>query len=133
MSSKFSKKEAYLSPLPAILSERLVRTLLLGPSSHKAVALISGATTRIGDPSGKTLERPELDADTLEKNILGISNVIRRILGGTQNMYLNANSNPEDPSLVILNNYDSWAMISYICFRTRALMFKLGVVISGVI
>ncbi|KAI9127275.1 hypothetical protein K1719_001834 [Acacia pycnantha] len=48
--------------------------------SHKAVALIGGATTRIGDPSGKTLERPELDADTLEKNILGISNVIRRIL-----------------------------------------------------
>ncbi|KAK7300817.1 hypothetical protein RJT34_11668 [Clitoria ternatea] len=40
---------------------------------HRAVALIGGATTRVGDPSGKSLERPELDADNLEKNILGIS------------------------------------------------------------
>ncbi|KAJ6674822.1 TYROSYL-TRNA SYNTHETASE [Salix viminalis] len=47
---------------------------------HKAVALIGGATARIGDPSGKSLERPELDADTLEKNTQGITKVITRIL-----------------------------------------------------
>nr|KYP72967.1 Tyrosyl-tRNA synthetase [Cajanus cajan] len=52
---------------------------------HRAVALIGGATARVGDPSGKSLERPELDADSLEKNTLGISNTIERILGGAQN------------------------------------------------
>ncbi|KAH0905273.1 hypothetical protein HID58_044776 [Brassica napus] len=42
---------------------------------HQAVGLI-------GDPSGKSLERPELDALTLEKNIAGIKNILVKILGG---------------------------------------------------
>ncbi|MCI94405.1 putative tyrosine-tRNA ligase mitochondrial-like, partial [Trifolium medium] len=37
-------------------------------SGHKVVALIGGATARVGDPSGKSLERPELDVETLERN-----------------------------------------------------------------
>ncbi|XP_008801775.2 tyrosine--tRNA ligase, chloroplastic/mitochondrial-like [Phoenix dactylifera] len=49
---------------------------------HKAVAVIGGATGRIGDPSGKSLERPELDIETLEKNSAGIKNLISKILGG---------------------------------------------------
>lgn len=84
------------------------------------LTLIDGATARIGDPSRKTLERPELDTDTLGKNIVGISNVIRRILGGTQYMYLNANSYPDDSSLVILNNYDWWEEFSLLDFLKRA-------------
>ncbi|XP_010927782.1 tyrosine--tRNA ligase, chloroplastic/mitochondrial [Elaeis guineensis] len=48
---------------------------------HKAVAMIGGATGRIGDPSGKSLERPELDVETLEKNSAGIKNLISKILG----------------------------------------------------
>lgn len=48
---------------------------------HKAVALVGGATGRVGDPSGKSLERPELDALTLEKNAAGIAYTVRRILG----------------------------------------------------
>lgn len=48
---------------------------------HKVVAVIGGATGRIGDPSGKSLERPELDVETLEKNSVGIKNLISQILG----------------------------------------------------
>nr|XP_027120686.1 tyrosine--tRNA ligase, chloroplastic/mitochondrial-like [Coffea arabica] len=44
---------------------------------HRAVALIGGATGRIGDPSGKSSERPELDLETLQKNISGIFTTIR--------------------------------------------------------
>ncbi|XP_008783116.2 tyrosine--tRNA ligase, chloroplastic/mitochondrial-like [Phoenix dactylifera] len=47
---------------------------------HKAVAVIGGATGCIGDPSGKSLERPELDVETLEKNSAGIKNIISKIL-----------------------------------------------------
>ncbi|CBI22389.3 unnamed protein product, partial [Vitis vinifera] len=47
---------------------------------HKAVALIGGATARIGDPSGKSLERPELNLEALEKNTIGITNTITSIL-----------------------------------------------------
>lgn len=43
--------------------------------------MIGGATGRIGDPSGKSLERPEMDVETLEKNSAGIKNVISEILG----------------------------------------------------
>lgn len=75
---------------------------------HNAVALIGGATARVGDPSGKSLERPELDLDALEKNTVGISNTIRRIL--------NANVNLNDSSLVVLNNYDWWKEFSLLEF-----------------
>ncbi|KAJ4826481.1 hypothetical protein Tsubulata_033497 [Turnera subulata] len=68
---------------------------------HKAVALIGGATARIGDPSGKSLERPELDAHTLEKNTQGITSTISTILD--MNNTLNADAN-----FVVLNNYDWW-------------------------
>ncbi|XP_058179847.1 tyrosine--tRNA ligase, chloroplastic/mitochondrial [Rhododendron vialii] len=66
---------------------------------HKAVALVGGATGRVGDPSGKSLERPELDALTLEKNAAGIAYTVRRILG--QNA-------TEEGSFVVLDNYDWW-------------------------
>lgn len=48
---------------------------------HKTVALIGGATGRIGDPSGKSIERPELDVQTVERNSVGIENTILGILG----------------------------------------------------
>ncbi|KAI4357567.1 hypothetical protein L6164_001506 [Bauhinia variegata] len=89
---------------------------------HIAVALIGGATARIGDPSGKSLERPELDLDLLEKNTLGITNTISRILGGSQTKHLdnlNVNFDLGDSSLTILNNYDWWKEFSLLDFLKR--------------
>ncbi|XP_048234542.1 tyrosine--tRNA ligase, chloroplastic/mitochondrial isoform X2 [Ricinus communis] len=74
---------------------------------HKAFALIGGATGRIGDPSGKSSERPELDLDSLEKNILGISNTLTRIFNADVNL-----SNP----IVVLNNYDWWKDVKLLDF-----------------
>ena len=39
---------------------------------HTPVALLGGATGKIGDPSGKSHERPLLTEEVLQKNILGI-------------------------------------------------------------
>ncbi|KAM6555363.1 hypothetical protein CsatB_002382 [Cannabis sativa] len=61
---------------------------------HQAVALIGGATARVGDPSGKSLERPELDPETLLINTKGITQTITRILGSN--------------GVLVLNNYDWW-------------------------
>lgn len=50
--------------------------------------MIGGATGRVGDPSGKSLERPELDIGTVEKNSASIRELISKILGrngGKQN------------------------------------------------
>lgn len=70
---------------------------------HKAVALIGGATATIGDPSGKSLERPEIDPDALQRNTTGIANTMTRILGSSG-------------SLVILNNYDWWKEVRLLDF-----------------
>ncbi|CAB4267821.1 unnamed protein product [Prunus armeniaca] len=67
---------------------------------HRPIALIGGATARIGDPSGKSLERPELDLDTLSLNTSGVSNNITRILGG----------------ISILNNYEWWKEVRLLEF-----------------
>ncbi|KAL1827583.1 hypothetical protein ACET3Z_005995 [Daucus carota] len=68
---------------------------------HVPVALIGGATGRVGDPSGKTLERPELDVKTLENNVSCISDIVRKILGD---------------DAVILNNYDWWKDVTFLDF-----------------
>ena len=63
--------------------------------------MIGGATGRVGDPSGKTLERPELDVKTLENNVSCISDIVRKILGD---------------DAVILNNYDWWKDVTFLDF-----------------
>ena len=47
---------------------------------HKPIALLGGATGRVGDPSGKSAERPVLSDTTLAGNIAGIGGVLRGIL-----------------------------------------------------
>jgi tyrosyl-tRNA synthetase len=89
-------------------------------SGHNVVALIGGATARVGDPSGKSLERPELDVETLERNTAGIENTIRTILGRAQNPNLEEfNVNGNDSSVVVLNNYDWWKEFSLLDFLKR--------------
>ncbi|PIA54650.1 hypothetical protein AQUCO_00900900v1, partial [Aquilegia coerulea] len=91
---------------------------------HNAVALIGGATARVGDPSGKSIERPELDVETLEKNTVGIVDAVSKILSRwnknsnseisfENNSNLNSAENGAlnvglDDSFVIMNNYDWW-------------------------
>ena len=47
---------------------------------HQAVALLGGATGRVGDPSGKSAERPTLSEEEVEANVAGISAIIDGIL-----------------------------------------------------
>ncbi|XP_027332705.1 tyrosine--tRNA ligase, chloroplastic/mitochondrial [Abrus precatorius] len=82
---------------------------------HRTIALIGGATARVGDPSGKSLERPELDADSLEKNTLGICKTIATILGRAQN----PNLGELNCNVVILNNYDWWKEFTLLDFLKR--------------
>ncbi|KAL6323645.1 hypothetical protein AAG906_002112 [Vitis piasezkii] len=79
---------------------------------HKAVALIGGATARIGDPSGKSLERPELNLEALEKNTIGITNTITSILN-------RSTTNGGDDSFVVLNNYDWWKEFTLLDFLKK--------------
>ena len=44
---------------------------------HKPILLLGGATAKIGDPSGKTLERKLLDPQEIKTNLLCIKNNVR--------------------------------------------------------
>ncbi|XP_071705450.1 tyrosine--tRNA ligase, chloroplastic/mitochondrial [Rutidosis leptorrhynchoides] len=77
---------------------------------HSAVALVGGATGRVGDPSGKSLERPELDVQTLERNISGISNTIVKILDRR------GDNNDGEVRVRVLNNYDWWKDVKLLDF-----------------
>lgn len=47
---------------------------------HRPVALLGGATGRVGDPSGRSAERPVLDDEVIERNVAGIERTLRTLL-----------------------------------------------------
>lgn len=53
----------------------------LAASGHRVIALVGGATSRIGDPSFRTSSRQMLDNETVDRNLAGISANIRQVLG----------------------------------------------------
>jgi len=78
---------------------------------HTPVALLGGATGKIGDPSGKSQERPLLTKETLSKNVKGIRSQLERCL----------------KSPLILNNDDWLGSFSFIDFlRDVGKHFRIG-------
>lgn len=82
---------------------------------HTPVVILGGATGRIGDPSGKSVERPLLDEKALEHNVKRLSLFFQRIL----------------PTSKVLNNYDwlgKMTLIDYL--RDVAKLFRMGPMLS---
>jgi len=50
-------------------------------SGHRVIALVGGATSRIGDPSFRSSSRKMLDHEAVDRNLAGISANIRQVLG----------------------------------------------------
>lgn len=53
---------------------------LLQQSGHKPIVIVGGATTKIGDPSGKDETRKVLSPEELERNILGIKRSLSKFI-----------------------------------------------------
>ena len=70
---------------------------------HKAIALMGGGTTLVGDPSGKDTSRQILEKKDIDKNINNIKKTFEKFI----NLKKNAS---------IINNYDWLAEINYINF-----------------
>lgn len=47
---------------------------------HTPVALVGGATGRVGDPSGKSAERPVMTDDVIERNVKSIGGILQKLL-----------------------------------------------------
>lgn len=114
---------------------------------HNAVALVGGATGRVGDPSGKSAERPELDLAAVETNSNAIKSLIGQILdrapepsqhsqsGKNLNLEQNeqalVNSGEKMGSFQILDNYDWWKDITLLDFLKEVGRFaRVGTMIA---
>ena len=84
---------------------------------HKVVALVGGATGMIGDPSGKTAERPLLDEDKVLENLAGIRENLERFLDF---------DHPTAPAKIV-NNYDWFRQYPFVDFlRDVGRHFRMG-------
>ena len=73
---------------------------------HSPVALVGGATGRVGDPSGKDKERKLLDEATLEHNVQGIRKQLESFLD------FEAKENPAR----MINNYEWFQNMGFLEF-----------------
>lgn len=78
----------------------------LQKAGHRPIALVGGATGMVGDPSGKSAERNLLDEESLNKNIQGVSNQLRKFLDFEQG----------ENKALLLNNYDWMKNFSFLDF-----------------
>jgi tyrosyl-tRNA synthetase len=70
---------------------------------HKAIALVGGGTTLVGDPSGKDDTRKIMTLDQINQNIIKIEKVFGQ--------FINLNKNGS-----VINNYDWLSELNYINF-----------------
>ena len=76
---------------------------------HKPIALVGGATGRIGDPSGRDSGRPIMTEETLAKNIAGLKKSFSKFLSfsGTDN------------DALMVDNYDWMKGFSHLDFLAQ--------------
>lgn len=81
---------------PLLLARRLAE------AGWKAVLLVGGATSLIGDPGGKDVERPLLPPETIHHNVTAIKQQVTRLFAGQQ--------------FDLVNNYDWFKHTGYLEF-----------------
>jgi tyrosyl-tRNA synthetase len=64
----------------------------LQDAGHTAVVIVGDATARVGDPSGRSKERPPLSPEQIEANTLRLIEQLERVLDTTQRFELHRNS-----------------------------------------
>jgi tyrosyl-tRNA synthetase len=85
---------------------------------HQVTIVIGGATARVGDPSGKSLERPLLELDQVADNAEALKKQVKNILGSSSNV-------------IFVDNYDWFKQIDILTFlRDTGKHFRLGVMLS---
>jgi len=88
---------------------------------HTPVVVLGGATGRIGDPSGKSIERPLLDPATIEANIQRIRTHFEQVLD-----FKDPKTKP-----MIVNNDDWFAKYAFVDFlRDIGKQFRVNVMLT---
>ena len=77
---------------------------LLQKHGHKAIILLGGGTTKIGDPSGKDDARQILDSNKINENLVGIRQTLQRFINFQEN------------KAILINNDDWLKNLNYVDF-----------------
>ncbi len=77
---------------------------LLQKHGHKALILLGGGTTKIGDPSGKDDARQILNSSKINENLVGIRNTLQKFINFQEN------------KAVLINNDDWLKNLNYVDF-----------------
>ena len=88
---------------------------------HKPYILVGGATGKIGDPSGRSTERPLLTQEMLTHNVISIHNQLSRFIQFSQG----------SSQAVMLNNDDWFSKMSFTDFlRDVGKHFRIGAMLG---
>ena len=77
---------------------------LLQKHGHKAIILLGGGTTKIGDPSGKDDARQILDSNKINENLVGIRETLQKFINFQEN------------KAILINNDDWLKNLNYVDF-----------------
>jgi len=82
---------------------------------HTPVALLGGATGRVGDPSGKSAERPVLDDATINANTEGIQKILEDVLRNSAEMAAE-DGVTDAKAAVVMNNLEWFGEMGFLEF-----------------
>ena len=82
---------------------------------HTPVALLGGATGRVGDPSGKSAERPVLDDATINANTEGIKKILEDVLRNSAEMAAE-DGVTDAKAAVVMNNLEWFGTMGFLEF-----------------
>ena len=82
---------------------------------HTPVALLGGATGRVGDPSGKSAERPVLDDATINANTEGIKKILEDVLRNSAEMAAE-DGVVDAKAAVVMNNLEWFGEMGFLEF-----------------
>ncbi|XP_053497675.1 tyrosine--tRNA ligase, mitochondrial [Ictalurus furcatus] len=107
----------------------LIGLLHFRNAGHHVIALIGGATARIGDPSGKSKERECLSAAVVDSNARSVLESLHRIFTNHELYFC---SDPQRLGTVrVLNNaswYRDWTVVEFLAEAGR--YFRMGTLLS---
>ncbi|XP_061578480.1 tyrosine--tRNA ligase, mitochondrial [Cololabis saira] len=107
----------------------LVGLLHFRGHGHHVVALLGGATARVGDPSGRTRERAPLSAAAVERNTRSIRESIHRVFANHE-LHFHGSSRPLGTATVLDNSswYRGWTVVDFLC--EAGTHFRMGTMLS---
>ena len=100
---------------------------------HQPIALIGGATGKIGDPSGRNTERTAMEFDIVAHNVDSIHQQITKVFDNHRQLLYEKGGKPKEPlkEPIIVNNADWYSNFNFVEFVSQiGRHFRMGNMLS---